>query len=65
MSAKQLGEATEDQCTVCRRWPSALRQPMRSAINSIPLWEPVCAECVKTFWANVDRQASAKRERPS
>ena len=57
-----IGEATEDQCVVCRRWPKALRPAMRAAINSLPLKQPVCVECAVAFWTNIRRKA--QRQRP-
>jgi hypothetical protein len=59
-----IGEASEDECVLCREWPPALRQVMRSAVYSIPD-DPVCEECVMAFWTNITVKASAKRQRPS
>jgi hypothetical protein len=54
--------ATEDDCAVCRRWPSALRKAMRTAVNVLPLRETVCEECAVTFFANL--MTKGERQRP-
>jgi hypothetical protein len=52
-------------CAICGRWPKALRPAMRPAINVLPLQEPVCAECMKAFWADITTKTRAKGQRPT
>jgi len=40
----------QDRCAVCARWPAADREGMRMLVDSIPLREPVCEDCVMAFW---------------
>jgi hypothetical protein len=50
-------------CAICGRWPFALRSVMRAAINVLLLKEPICAECMKAFWADITIKTRAKGQR--
>ena len=43
---------TEAQCSVCGPWPKSLRPTMREAIDTIPLHEPVCDQCLGALFEN-------------
>ena len=50
--AMGIGDATEDQCAVCGRWPRALRPVMREIIEQVPLREPTCEPCIVALCVN-------------
>jgi hypothetical protein len=47
----------EDLCSICARWPLALRPVMRTAIDTLPLEmdQEVCDQCLLAFWTNCAR----------
>jgi hypothetical protein len=57
-----IGEASEDECVICTRWPAALRPAMRNAIDSVPLRKPLCRACAAAFaeLLGVDRASEAE-----
>jgi hypothetical protein len=46
---------SEDDCTICSKWPAKDRWGLREMINSMPLSDdvPVCDECQMAFWRNI------------
>ena len=40
----------DDNCAICSQWPPALREPMRWAIDELPLSKQVCDKCLRAFW---------------
>ena len=40
------------ECVVCDGWPPILKPIMRAAITEMPLREPVCNDCLATWWEN-------------
>jgi hypothetical protein len=44
--------SSSDDCTICARWPTALRPVMRDIIERIQGNKPLCEECLVAFWNN-------------
>ncbi len=65
MIDSEPGQCTGVDCEVCGRWPSALHQAMRSAVNALPLKGHVCDNCFEAFGENIAAKDGAKGQRPS
>jgi hypothetical protein len=43
----------EEHCLLCSRVPPSEREAFRISLDTLPLDEPVCDECLMAFWRNL------------
>jgi hypothetical protein len=54
--------ADKTDCLLCSRVPPSEREAFRASLDTLPLDEPVCDECLMAFWRNLGFPVSDTEE---